>query len=489
MTGSSNLPGYRHVFHLTPPKGWMNDPNGFCFFQGKYHLFYQHNPHAPVWGKMHWGHATSTDLISWHHEEIALYPDTAGEAFLGCFSGSAIEKDGLLHLMYTGFSFTGQIQLMATSPDGLHFTKWKKPVIPSRNRPLHTFRRDFRDPKVFPHPQGKGYLCILASRWKKSGATGGQISLYRSDDLRDWEFAGILLESTVTDPGIFECPDFACIDGKDFLFASPMYLAPDERDAFENLHSVIAIPGRLDAESASFIPEEPGTRGFIELDGGTDFYASQTLKTPDGRTILVAWMQMWQRSMPTAGELWAGAMTIPRELRWENGRLYQKPIRELDIYRKPLFSRADVKIKDEYELSGDLPSFLDLDISLDLQQSSRVTLRLFESGDSFLKLSCDPAAGSLTLDRSRSAVKVASLDAREVRGPAIRTTQLGTRVGNLHLRIILDATSAEIFIGEGEAVMTTLFYPVPGKTGASIHCDGQVTMKHLDAREIIIPRP
>lgn len=118
-------------YHFEPPRGWMNDPNGLIFYQGRYHAFYQHNPYAPKWDVMHWGHAVSEDLLHWEHLPMALVPDQPYEDDLGCFSGSAVEKDGRLYLFYTAVSHRfGQAQCVAWSDDGVHFTKYEgNPVI------------------------------------------------------------------------------------------------------------------------------------------------------------------------------------------------------------------------------------------------------------------------------------------------------------------------------------------------------------------------
>ncbi|MBU0934988.1 MAG: glycoside hydrolase family 32 protein [Spirochaetes bacterium] len=260
---------YRHRYHLSAPQGWLNDPNGFCYYKGRYHLFYQHNPHRPVWGRMYWGHASSLDLVKWRHEPVALKPRGFWEAFLGCFSGSAVEKDGKLYLMYTGFSFLGQVQLLAETEDGMHFRKRRKPVLGPLQRPPGADWLNFRDPKVFTEQAtvdgsascGKGdYLCLLGSScyFRRRGTLfsrrqrGGQVWLYRSTDLVHWTRVASLLRSPLTKPGIFECPDFVRLDGQDLLLVSPMFLPTNERDEFENLHSVAAIPGKLD--SSGFTP-------------------------------------------------------------------------------------------------------------------------------------------------------------------------------------------------------------------------------------------
>ena len=143
---SNNI--FKPKFHFAPIVGWINDPNGFSFFNGLYHLFFQYNPYSSKWGRMHWGHATSKDLINWKNEKIALAPDTKYDNFLGCFSGSAVEKDNKLYIMYTGVPFLKQHQLLAESEDGNNFEKNNSPVITTKNRPPKSGKFSFRDPKI-----------------------------------------------------------------------------------------------------------------------------------------------------------------------------------------------------------------------------------------------------------------------------------------------------------------------------------------------------
>ncbi|MDD4316773.1 MAG: glycoside hydrolase family 32 protein, partial [Clostridia bacterium] len=296
---------FRPLFHFSPPTGWLNDPNGLCFFDGRYHLFYQHNPYSSRWGRMHWGHADSADLINWRNQPIALSPDTKNDNFLGCFSGSAIEKEGKLYLMYTGVPFLKQHQLLAESPDGVTFVKQKKPVIPSKNRPPRCGKFSFRDPKIVKK-EGDFFACIGAAYGK-----GRQIALYSSSDLTDWKFVGSLIKQQEKTNGIFECPDLVEFDSGDLLIYSIMYTHTQGME-YQNLHSSVYLIGKTDWQNGEFLPYSEQK----ELDLCCDYYAPQTLKTPDGRTIAIAWMQMWLRSIPTSylGHGWAGMMSLPREL-------------------------------------------------------------------------------------------------------------------------------------------------------------------------------
>lgn len=227
----------RFTFHFEPHKGWMNDPNGLIYYQGRYHAFFQHNPHEPVWGPMHWGHAVSQDLLHWEELPIALFPDQPYEDDKGCFSGSAVERDGVLYLFYTAVSKQlGQTQCVAVSRDGKAFEKYKgNPVIAA---PPAEGSYDFRDPKVV-ELDGKTYMVC------GSGRDGvGKILLYeQGKDLFTWQYAGVLFESREYGK-VLECPDLFKLGDTYVLMFSQMKVATD---------AVIVLTGRFDGKK--FTPE------------------------------------------------------------------------------------------------------------------------------------------------------------------------------------------------------------------------------------------
>ena len=201
---------HRQMWHFSPKAGWMNDPNGLIYFKGKYHIFYQFNPYGTKWSAMHWGHAISDDLVNWEHLPIALAPsepyDNHPEG--GCFSGSAVDDNGILTLIYTATTNYGdgfvQSQCIATSEDGIRFQKYAgNPVIPA---PPACGSSDFRDPKVWKH-HDKWYMVVGSSKDRK-----GKALLYRSDNLREWQYVNVLCESRGEWGTMWECPDFFEID-------------------------------------------------------------------------------------------------------------------------------------------------------------------------------------------------------------------------------------------------------------------------------------
>lgn len=297
------MPAARLACHFEPEKGWINDPNGLCWFKGEYHAFFQHNPYSAKWDTMHWGHAVSKDLVHWEELPIALYPTEPYENSDGCFSGSALEKDGVLYLMYTSVSKElGQTQSIAVSRDGRTFEKYEgNPVIPQS--PVDPASKDFRDPKIFPYGDGYGMVC-------GAGVDGlGRVLLYKSQDLLHWEYAGPIFESRDFGP-VPECPDLFPLGDKWVLVFSRM----DETRASQ------FVVGGFDGEH--FTPES-----FQIVEKGKDFYAPQTFLDPKGRRILIGWLHGWERETPPDA-VRAGALTIPRELALVDGKVHNYPVEE-----------------------------------------------------------------------------------------------------------------------------------------------------------------
>ena len=291
----------RFQYHFEPTVGWMNDPNGLIHFRGRYHAFYQHYPHAANWGQMHWGHAVSEDLIHWEQLPIALFPDRDYENDGGCFSGSAIEKDGRLYLFYTSVSHElGQTQSVAWSDDGIHFTKYEgNPVI--RENPLGF--GDFRDPRV---------SCIDESYYMVVGTgntVSGKVLLFTSGDLLNWSYVGVLFEGAEYAHCI-ECPDFFKMGERYVLMFSKINEA--ERS------TIFVVGDFVDGKLVNCTVSRP--------EWGPDFYAPQTFEA-GGRRIAIGWMYHWGKAAPE-GCPFAGALSIPRELKLVGERVENFPVEE-----------------------------------------------------------------------------------------------------------------------------------------------------------------
>lgn len=291
-------------YHFEAEKGWINDPNGLCFFQGRYHAFFQHNPFGPRWGTMHWGHAVSDDLVHWEELPIALFPDMPYENSLGCFSGSAMEKDGVLYLMYTTVSKErGQTQSIVTTRDGVHFEKYPGNPVISQN-PMDPENRDFRDPKIVSW--GNEYRMVCGT-----GVNGlASILLYRSKDLLHWEYMGPIFQSRNYGP-VAECPDLFPLGDKWVLVFSRM----------DESHASQYVVGAFDGEH--FTPES-----FQLAEKGTQFYAAQSFEDPKGRRIVIAWVHDWDEANISDDDVRTGCFSIPREVTLQDGKIRLYPVAE-----------------------------------------------------------------------------------------------------------------------------------------------------------------
>lgn len=309
------------MIHLKAPDNWVNDPNGFIFYKGYYHLFYQYFPYAPRWGTMHWGHAVSKDLVTWEHKGLALYPTVQADQN-GCFSGSAIEHDGKLYLFYTGVRYEvvnpedphtcldeqfESAQLMISSEDGFHFDNenGKEMIIPPIEASQTGHRTHTRDPKIW---RGKdAWYIILGSTEEEKY---GEVLFYRSEDLCTWTYVNKAWKGS--DYGwMWECPDYFSTDGGDVLLLSAMGLLKNEE---REKNQSICFPVHFSEHSCTLdIPD-----CYQYLDYGLDLYAPQTTLDEEGRRTMVAWVRM-----PNATDQgWIGMFCCPRIIENRNGHIY-----------------------------------------------------------------------------------------------------------------------------------------------------------------------
>ncbi len=466
------IPMYRLKYHLMGEYGWINDPNGFIQFKDNYHLFYQHYPYDAVWGPMHWGHAVSKDLIKWTYLPIALAPNKDYDRD-GCFSGSAIEKDGILYLVYTGHINTGddkrrdyrQVQNIAFSDDGVRFNKYEKnPIIDDKQIPDKASKKDFRDPKIFKI--GDTYYLLIGSN-DEHGI--GQVLMYKSIDLIKWEFVNILLKGN-EDTGInWECPDIIRFEEKDILLVSAQYMKA-KGDDFKNTHSSIYFVGRLYIDKGKFEYEN-----YYSIDYGFDFYAPQTTIDKNGRIVMVAWMDMWETDLVTnrLGHNWAGAMTLPREVIKIGEEIYFKPISEIVKYRKNEYSLQDIELNGEVNLETNGICYeIDAEFeSLDAKEFG-LKVRKGKKEETVLLYNCQESLFIFNRDRSGVGPK------------GERKTLVNLNEGRLRLRVFVDVSSVEVFINEGEEVMTGRIYPDSESINISIFSVGECRVLYLKKWDI-----
>ena len=311
--------------HFKAPNCWINDPNGFIWYKGRYHLFYQCFPYSAHWGRMHWGHAVSKDLVNWEEKGIALFPSKTDDRS-GCFSGSAIEYKDKMYIYYTGVNYTEEdpeninccindkftaAQLMITSEDGMKFDNItdKKTVIPPIEYKKIGDKNHTRDPKVW---RGKdAWYMVLGSTVDKNG----RLLFYKSSDLKTWQYLNYCEKDGFG--WMWECPDFFEIDGKGVTIFSPMGFFNDG-----NGYDSVAVC------MLSSFDENTGKMELSEdyqlFDYGIDLYAPQSTTDKDGNRVVIAWARMPEAVITEKGE-WCGMMCIPRIVDVKNNHVYIRP--------------------------------------------------------------------------------------------------------------------------------------------------------------------
>ncbi|MCM1027561.1 MAG: glycoside hydrolase family 32 protein [Roseburia sp.] len=463
----------RPAFHLSPRTGWMNDPNGFSWYNGEYHLFYQYHPYDSQWGPMHWGHAVSDDLLHWKYLPAALAPDEACDRD-GCFSGSAVTlPDGRQLLMYTGVvrerqtdggSREVQTQCLAVG-DGVDYEKYEKnPVLDEKDIPEGGSRYDFRDPKIWREEDGS-YRCVVGNR---AADEGGQILLFSSPDGFEWHYEKVLAANGDRFGKMWECPDFFPLDGKWVLVTSPQDMLPSGFE-YHNGNGTLCLIGDYDRETEEFTEQSDQA-----VDYGIDFYAPQTILTPDGRRVMIGWMQNWDtcNHRRKQEEPWFGQMSLPRELWIQDGRLYQRPIRELEKMRANRVAYENITVSGTVRLEGICGRRVDLELTVRRSEGCdlyrKFSVRFAQNDRYHTSLSFRPGESVLKVDRKFSGSRKAIIHQRRSR--------VNHRDGELKLRLILDRFSVEVFVNDGEQTLSAVLYTEQEAEGISFIADGTVNL-------------
>lgn len=425
-------------YHLMPPVGWLNDPNGLCQYKGVYHIFYQYSP-MDASGKQRkgWGHYSTPDFVHYTEEPVALYPDCPLDEG-GAYSGSAFVHDDTLHLFYTGNrKMEGDFDYInagrqhwtchSSSQDGKTFS-FKEVLLTNEDYPAD-FSCHVRDPKIYQR-DGRFYM-VLGARTRDSQ---GEILLYESQNLKDWNLYGTIQGEN--DFGyMWECPDLFELDGQLLLLLCPQGIRQDGI-LYENLYQNGYF--RLDGPWSADMKAD----GFTELDHGFDFYAPQSFLDERGRRILIGWMGMPDvdyHNEQTVVFGWQHCLSLPRELRYKNGQIFQYPVEEILNLKKqeqPIMAASHQKI----DLPG--PCFMaELEIS-----QPEFTIRIRK--DVLLRYENN----ILSLDMGQSG------SGRTIRH--IQIDHIDT------ISIFSDTSSLEIFINGGQESFTTRVYD--DKTDLSI---------------------
>lgn len=487
---------HRPQVHFSPPAHWMNDPNGMFYFKGEYHLFYQHNPNANVWGPMHWGHAISRDLLVWEHQPIALFPDELGAIFSGSVvvdinntSGLGTKKNPPLVAFYTYHHaekeaegrYDYQTQAIAFSLDeGRTWSKYAaNPVI--HNPGI----KDFRDPKVSWHQDSKKWIMVLAQN--------DHIGFYSSSNLIDWQFESAFGKEWGNHVGVWECPDLIQlpIDGTQHhryvLLVSITLGGPNGGSATQ--YFVGDFDGKqfsLDKHWQSLLsaPEDDATsQPAVWLDYGTDNYAGVTFaKIPaqEQDNIFIGWMSNWQYANQAPTTNWRNAMTIPRIL-----SLYQHndvlkirsvPIPEINSLTNDVFRVDEISTNQEVDLADVLKLSEAGIINFTLANVSKcVSLKLANELGENTNIQFDFANKRLSVDRTHSGLTDFNDNFASIQHAPIEHIS-----GSTNVTVILDRSSVEVFLDDGKIVMTSLVFPTKSYQKLLINLENNSVINNVE---------
>lgn len=443
---------FRPVYHHTPVYGWMNDPNGMFYKDGVYHLYFQYNPYGSVWGNMHWGHSTSTDLMHWNFEGCAIVPDAWGAIFSGScvvdHNNTAGFGKGAVVAFYTSAKATPwgdvQSQSMAYSLDnGKTFTKYEgNPILTSSEK-------DFRDPKVFWYAPGKHWVMMLA--------VGQHMEIYSSVNLKEWKKESEFGAMQGAHGGVWECPDLVEIpvegtrEKKWVLICNLNPGGPFGGSAAQY------FVGSFDGKK--FVNESPTQTKW--MDWGKDNYATVTWNNaPDGRCIALGWMSNWQYANNVPTRQYRSANTLARDLTLyrEGQELYLKstPSVEVKKARGKKVSIPSFRVSEKHEIVNlfeDNQGAYEVEILIQNAGASKIAFCLLNDKGEKVSMYYDLNRKQFVMDRSESGTVDFSKDF-----PAVTVAPANVDK-ELTLRLFVDRSSIEAFGEDGKFVMTNLVFP------------------------------
>lgn len=441
---------HRPRYHLTPPANWMNDPNGLIWYKGRYHLFYQHNPFGSLWGNMHWGHAMSPDLVHWEHLPIALAPDRDGPDADGCYSGVAVIHDGVPTVVYTGVRKPDELACLATSADD-DLRRWTKdpgnPVIAGTPPGIAT--TIFRDHTLWR--EGDAWLMGVGAGIE---GKGGAVLLYRSEDLRHWDY----LHPLITEPAAlngsgtlvstgWECPDVFFLDGQAVLVACEWDGDPI---------AVSYWTGRY--EDRHLHPDRKGV-----VDAGPSFYAPQSFADDRGWRVMIGWLRERRSDEALVAAGWAGAMSLPRTVTWlPDGTLAFTPVDEVTLLRGRHLERP--LQPGPIDLDGIPGDACEVIVRTDAVPARPVALEVLRSADGAGRTAIrfDPADGSVVVDTTNASEDPLAF------GEVVRAHVLGADQEPLAMRVFVDRSIVEVFVNDRIAVSVRAYPASDGPRGIAV---------------------
>ncbi len=457
-------PNHRPAYHFLPERNWMNDPNGLIQWQGQTHLFFQYTPDSALSGTKHWGHAVSTDRVHWQHWPVALSPTPGGPDAGGCWSGCAVDHDGVPTFIYTGID--PQVVCLATSADGLR--TWAKhpanPVLAGPPPELgEAARKEFRDPYVW-REDGAWHLvmgCLQAG-------AGGLILRYRSTDLVQWDYAGVLLrgDQRQTEPfptgTMWECPNYLTLNGRRVLIYSAY-------SAIEHVQYPVYY-----AASESDQPFTLSAQGIVAY--GPSFYAPHARRLDDGRTLMLGWLKESRPDAAQVADGWSGVMSLPLVLTWRpdtppntqgaGGALGVAPAEELKTLRGEHRHFENVALAPgAAEMFSQLASdCLEIEAVFEPGPDAEFGLRLRAApdGEEQTLVSYDATRQRLVVDTRQS-----SLDPDVTRGAYEAPARLDTN-GQVRLHVYLDRSVLEVFANDRTCLASRIYPTRADSLGLSL---------------------
>lgn len=476
---------HRPQFHFSPKEKWTNDPNGMVYFDGEYHLFYQHYPDSSVWGPMHWAHAISRDLVHWEHLPIALYPDPLGYIFSGSAvvdwkntTGFGENGQPPLVAMFTyhdavaaeAGSDSHQSQAIAFSNDrGRSWTKYAgNPVLPNPGGV-----RDMRDPKVMWDDDSGQWVVVLA--------VGDHAEFWGSPDLKNWKKLSEFGKTLGAHGGVWECPDLfpMTVEGTgEKMWVLIINLNPGNPNGGSGTQYFVGqFDGKAFTPDPAFLPYVQNGNG-VWIDYGKDNYAGVTWSdAPDGRRLFIGWMSNWQYANKAPTEIWRNAMTIPWLLKLkktdEGYRLFPQPVEELRTLRLATHSLDKTEINSSLGLTEQLGfsprlSEMELEFALPEGATGSFGVELSNSKGESYRIGFNASDNQFFSDRTNAGEASFSEDFAKRPSVAPRFSMDKT----LRLHLFFDVASAELFADGGATVMTEIFFPNEDFNQVKLFADG-----------------
>ena len=494
-TANQTDEAFRPNFHFTPKANWMNDPNGMFYLNGTYHLFFQYYPDGNVWGPMHWGHATSKDMIEWEEQPIALKPDEKGYIF----SGSAVVDknntsgfgDGITPPVIAIFTYhepegekEGRIdyqsQAIAFSLDeGKTWTKYEgNPVIANPDL------KDFRDPKVIWDEANKQWLMALA--------TVEKTLFYSSPNLKEWTLLSDFGKGIGAHNGVWECPDIFPMKVENTDEVKWVLIQSLNPGGYNGGSGTQYFVGDFDGKKFKL---DPSTENLPEkhthwIDYGKDNYAGVTwsdIPDSDGRILFMGWMSNWLYGQEVPTETWRSAMTVARELKLKKignvYRIYSLPVKELNNYISKKVDKALVNV----ENTATIVTSAEIDLAkatikyeFALSQNENYEFSLSNQKGDTLKFGFDKPKNQFYIDRKKSGITNFNDDFANKVSTAPRTS----KSEKISVQIVLDKTSIELFFDNGETVMTEIFFPNAPFESFSAYADKSFKIENMEMNQL-----